>query len=129
MLDENDKQLLLDIFEEEMRQYISDKAEDRSKGKRTSVLGDPNGTPIELNLIEGHYFIEERTPYTRDYVIHKYLFKEKIGKDCEGKLYEKKKNSWRKNSKENRFLKSGDLVVMLFAIDETFRILSEQISQ
>ena len=78
-------------------------------------FGVTDGVVIHLNSYKKHYFLEEKTQYTTDYIKHKYVLHEDIDPSCFNKIYDKSKtNKWRRKNEPKRFISSGDLVKLLF---------------
>ncbi|EAY01980.1 hypothetical protein TVAG_431210 [Trichomonas vaginalis G3] len=105
------------MLEEELKQYdICQIQDQRKNSKRKNVLGcgDKN---ITLNIIDGHYFIEERTNITKSFCIHKYLYGEDIPLSYQNRTYSKSKG-WATDKREDRFLMSGALIRLLICIDK-----------
>ena len=118
------KHTMYTLFQEEYRKLSVAKIKDQrgmKKGvKRTTVLGSKrsDATKVTLNIFEGHYFIEKRTPYTRCFVLHRYLYREDIPDDYSDMFMEK--NKWRRNSRDRTFMMTGDLVRTLWCIDRAY---------
>ena len=65
-----------------------------------------------MNSFKDHYFIEEYTKYTTDYIKHEYIQHENIPEVNHCKRYNKQK--WVTNNQQRRFITSGKLVKTLF---------------
>ena len=79
---------------------------------RKKFFGTANGTKVLLNSYKCHYFIEDRTPYTYDYIKHKYILKEDIPNEYATKRYHQ--GYWSNNKDADRFMSSGKLIRLLF---------------
>ena len=70
---------------------------------------------FSINCFKGHYFIDNRTKYTIDYIKHKYVLHEDIDPTCYNKIYDvSKTNKWRHRNEPRRFISSGKLIKTLF---------------
>ena len=61
-----------------------------TQDKNYSYLGVPKEEAkhiIEMNLFKDHFFLEEPTPYTKDYIVHKYVNKEDVPAECYNKRF------------------------------------------
>lgn len=90
----------------------------KNPGQKGTYLGVPKEEAkyiVEMNLFKDHFFLEEPTPYTRDYIVHKYVNKEVVPEQCYNKRFNK--NCWYVTKEENRFMKSGALIKLLFDSD------------
>ena len=67
---------------------------------------------IDLNSYKNHYFLEEKTIYTLDYIKHKYLLHEDVPEQAYNKRYVK--GYWQRTSESKRFLTSAKLIKLLF---------------
>ena len=65
-----------------------------------------------MNSFKDHYFIEEHTPYTTDYITHRYVQHEDINAINYCKRF--KSGKWTKTSEQRRFITSGKLIKTLF---------------
>ena len=75
-------------------------------------FGSKDGQVIHLNSFKGHYFLEEYTKYTVDYIKHKYISHEEVPEECFNKR--KKGKYWCRTTENKYFISSGRLVRMLF---------------
>lgn len=116
-----DRQTLDQMFKEEMAKVEIKQVEDQRRAKKGQTL-----RKIKTNIIDGHYFLEERTDITYSFVIHKYLYKEEIPIEWRNKIYVEKENRWRIDNRPSRFLMSGQLISMMKAIDRVHDRLNEE---
>ena len=67
---------------------------------------------IHLNSYKNHYFIEEKTIYSTDYIKHKYQLHEEVPDQCYNKRF--RKEGWRANKEDKYFITSAKLIKLLF---------------
>ena len=77
-----------------------------------SASGIQDGLEIHLNSYKGHYFIDEYTEFTSDYINHKYAMHEELDESYCNKRYTSGK--WKATKEQRRFITSGNLVKLLF---------------
>ena len=94
-------------------EYTNDHTKFRVNGKNFfGCSKDDAKWCLTLNSFKDHYFIEEPTQYTTDYIKHKYVMKEDVNENNSGKRYNGGK--WIKVDRPSRFASSGHLVKLLF---------------
>jgi hypothetical protein len=109
------------LFKEEYGKTWSYKERKRSvkKGIDLPYLGCKDGVVINMNLMDKHYFLEERTQITKSFFKQKHIFEnpditEENYEQYQSKKYIKSKNIWVKETEERKFMMSGALMRSLF---------------
>ena len=67
---------------------------------------------IHLNSFKEHYFLEEKTKYSSNYIDHKYVLHEEVDSNNYCKRF--KNGRWVTDNHPTRFISSGNLVKLLF---------------
>ena len=75
-------------------------------------FGSKDGLRIDLNSYKNHYFIEEKTIYTLDYIRQKYVNHEDVPEQCYNKRFVN--GYWQRTNESKRFLTSAKLIKILF---------------
>ena len=82
----------------------------RVNGK--NYFGTEKGLKIDINAYKGHYFLEEKTIYSSDYIKHKYIMHEDIPEVCYDKRL--RGDHWILDREPKRYISSGKLIKLLF---------------
>lgn len=94
-------------------EYTNDNTKFRVNGKNYFGCNKKEATwNITLNSFKEHYFIDEQTKYTTDYIKHKYVLHENIDDKYFNKVFTKGK--WKTDNRPIYFISSGDLIKLLF---------------
>ena len=94
-------------------EYTNDHTKFRVNGK--NYFGCPKDEAkwcLTLNSFKDHYFIDEPTVFTTEYIKHKYVLHEDIGEVCYDKVY--RNGIWKRDRRPSYFISSGKLVKLLF---------------
>lgn len=79
---------------------------------KKNYFGTQDGLRIDLNSYKNHYFLEEKTIYTLDYIKHKYVLHEEVPEQAYNKRYVN--GYWQRTSESKRFLTSAKLIKLLY---------------
>lgn len=84
----------------------------RFRVNNKTYFGSKDGQVIHINSFKGHYFIDEPTKYSVQYIQHKYIQHEDINDECYNKRLKGK--YWCKIHEAKYMCSSGRLIKMLF---------------
>ena len=98
-----------------VKQIFDQRGVKKGKKKKNGIDDKDSTKEITLNIIDRHYFIEERTNITKAYVFHKYPYSEDIPTKNQNMIY-RKDAGWVVDNRDKSFMKSEDLVRLMLCI-------------